>query len=172
MDAQDWYIFAGSPTISATKPPPIQNQNGNSWWNAVVTAQPAVGEDPQWGITVPPIPGVQKILNQPSAVMPASAPNLAKDIQLGRPRSNHSGGFFVTYCDAHTEWMSDEIEYRVYSLLMTPDSNAMKYTTAPPAANTMSVGTQVQYPKNWYVGNVITTPLSPLKSLTEADLNK
>jgi hypothetical protein len=104
--------------------------------------------------------------------MPASAPNLGKDIQLGRPRSNHSGGFFVTYCDAHAEWMSDEIEYRVYCLLMAPDSNATKYTTTPPAANAMSVGTQVQYPKNWYVGNVITTPLGPLKSLTEADINK
>jgi hypothetical protein len=172
MDAQDWYIFAGSPIISATKPPPIQNQNGNSWWNAVVAAQPAVGEDPQWGITVSPVTGVQKIFNQPSAVMPASAPNLGKDIQLGRPRSNHSGGFFVTYCDAHAEWMSDEIEYRVYCLLMAPDSNATKYTTTPPAANAMSVGTQVQYPKNWYVGNVITTPLGPLKSLTEADINK
>ena len=37
-----------------------------------------------------------------------------------RPSSNHSGGVNVTYCDGHTQFLSDSIAYPVYAQLMTP----------------------------------------------------
>ena len=34
-------------------------------------------------------------------------------------------------CDGHSQFMSEDIEYRVYCLLMTPDSAGAKYPTTP-----------------------------------------
>jgi len=50
-------------------------------------------------------------------------------LDLAKPRSNHSGGFVVTFCDDHTEFISDEIDYEVYKLIMTP--NGSKLGQAP-----------------------------------------
>ena len=52
--------------------------------------------------------------------------------QKARPRSNHSGGFVATFCDGHTAFLSQEIGYNVYKLIMTPDgSNATHPQTTP-----------------------------------------
>jgi prepilin-type N-terminal cleavage/methylation domain-containing protein/prepilin-type processing-associated H-X9-DG protein len=40
----------------------------------------------------------------------------------GNPSSNHPGGVIVTFCDGHTHFLSDRVNYRVYQHLMTPDS--------------------------------------------------
>lgn len=75
------------------------------------------------------------------------------DFQNGRPSSNHPGGFLVSFCDGSTRMLSDDIEYRVYCLLMTPDGANAKY---PYPGNPMFL-----YPASW--GN-------PPAPLTDADL--
>ena len=51
--------------------------------------------------------------------------------QKARPSSNHSGGFVATFCDGHTEFLSDDIDYNIYRLIMTP--NGSKATGGPQA---------------------------------------
>lgn len=36
------------------------------------------------------------------------------------PSSRHAGGFVVSFCDNHTRFLSSEIQYSVYALIMTP----------------------------------------------------
>ncbi|MBS0207974.1 MAG: DUF1559 domain-containing protein [Planctomycetes bacterium] len=43
-----------------------------------------------------------------------------------RPSSNHVGGVNVAYCDGHIQFLSDETEYFVYCLLMSPDGKSAK----------------------------------------------
>jgi prepilin-type N-terminal cleavage/methylation domain-containing protein/prepilin-type processing-associated H-X9-DG protein len=51
---------------------------------------------------------------------------------LARPRSNHSGGFVVTFCDGHTEFISQEIGYDVYKLIMTPNGSQSTHAQTTP----------------------------------------
>ncbi len=45
-------------------------------------------------------------------------------LAAARPRSSHSGGFVVTFCDGHTSFISDQIDYNVYRLIMTPNGSS------------------------------------------------
>lgn len=42
-----------------------------------------------------------------------------------RPRSNHAGGFNATFCDGSVRFLSEEIGYGVYQLIMTPNGKAL-----------------------------------------------
>ena len=42
-------------------------------------------------------------------------------IKTARPSSFHPGGVIATFCDGHTQFVSEDIDYLVYQLLMTPD---------------------------------------------------
>ena len=75
-------------------------------------------------------------------------PNLRKWIQINgeddntsgltpmhkaRPSSNHSGGVNVVFCDGHSQFLREDIDYDVYARLMTPDGkNAMVAGTKDP----------------------------------------
>ena len=48
---------------------------------------------------------------------PAGAGNTA-----GTCGSRHSGGVVATFCDGHVVFLGDDIHYRVFQHLMTPDS--------------------------------------------------
>ncbi|MBX7074935.1 MAG: DUF1559 domain-containing protein [Pirellulales bacterium] len=58
---------------------------------------------------------------------------------FGRPSSYHPGGVVATFCDDHTTFLSDQIEYIVYCQLMTPrgkaSSPAGTYATTGPFIN-------------------------------------
>ncbi|MBI3839646.1 MAG: DUF1559 domain-containing protein, partial [Planctomycetia bacterium] len=71
------------------------------------------------------------------------------------PSSKHPGGFLVTMCDGHTTFLSQDLNYRVYCLLMAPDNRNAKWPGQVAPNNV------VQYPVAW--GN-------PLTPLTDADL--
>lgn len=45
-------------------------------------------------------------------------------LDTARPSSNHRGGAVFTFCDGRTMFISQEIEYRVYMQLMTPNGRA------------------------------------------------
>ena len=46
--------------------------------------------------------------------------------EYARPSSNHTGGVNVVFCDTHTMFLSEQIDYFVYCLLMTPDGKNAK----------------------------------------------
>lgn len=41
----------------------------------------------------------------------------------GNASSNHPGGVIVTFCDGHTQFLREDVHYRVYQHLMTPNSH-------------------------------------------------
>ncbi len=45
-----------------------------------------------------------------------------------RPLSNHSGGVNVVFCDGHTQFLREDIDYDVYARLMTPDGKNARVT--------------------------------------------
>ena len=68
-----------------------------------------------------PVPGNtvndQEALNrnaQDAVTFPANIPRFA------RPASAHSGGANVAFCDGHSEYLREDIDYIVYQQLMTP----------------------------------------------------
>jgi prepilin-type N-terminal cleavage/methylation domain-containing protein/prepilin-type processing-associated H-X9-DG protein len=169
-DALDWYQFInnmGETTtvgVAPTGNQPLQpgaGQQGRSWWNAITWWQPTPADlaNASWGMEG--VTPTREILNVPA---PPALPMNRADRTSGRPASNHSGGFHVSYCDGHTQFMSEDIEYRVYCLLMSPDSQNAKLR--PTSAN--PDGTPVVYPTNWLVNGVG----SALKALNDAEINK
>jgi prepilin-type N-terminal cleavage/methylation domain-containing protein/prepilin-type processing-associated H-X9-DG protein len=51
-------------------------------------------------------------------------PSSGATIDHARPSSRHSGGFVTTFCDGHTRFLSQEIGWDVYTLIMTPKGSA------------------------------------------------
>jgi prepilin-type N-terminal cleavage/methylation domain-containing protein len=136
------------PQLGATGISTLNNPNeyGMSWWQGFI-----------WMIdTVLPTPS-----NFGMAGVYPTGQRLNKNIELaptsdrdnGRPSSAHSGGFLVTMCDGHSQFMSDDIDYRVYCLLMAPDSAGAKYPNGTPTPAT------VIYPADWKPSGVLT-PIS------------
>jgi len=53
-------------------------------------------------------------------------------MDLARPASHHPGGVLATFCDGHTIFLPEDIEYFVLVHLMTPNSRDCGYTSFPP----------------------------------------
>ena len=164
MDARDWAIVSTSPPpATGNKTPwfdPGVTQGGESYWNAILWEQPEPGlpGNSLWATTDAP---TNTRLNKPSTAA------LPSDLSNARPYSNHSGGFFVTYCDGHTEFMSEEVQYRIYCLLMSPDSGAAKYSFIPTGSRNTASGIAVDFPNQWHVNLDPNLPLAPV---TETDI--
>lgn len=146
MDCRDWIQL---PSSQPSQLPPAPKYTGNnvepSWFQAVTWfIDPSASSN--YGMKGVSPTGI--ILNRPGS---NSTPN---DLYQGRPYSNHSGGFIVTMCDGNVRFLSDEIEYRVYTLLLSPDSANIK----DPRLNPMWV-----IPAGW-------RPSGPVTPLTTADL--
>ncbi len=83
------------------------------------------------------------------------------DYHNARPSSNHSGGFIATMADGSSRFISEDIEYRVYCLLMSPDSancHDPKYNYTSPNYATPTF----TYPAKWYTGGIAGNPLIPV----------
>jgi prepilin-type N-terminal cleavage/methylation domain-containing protein len=178
LDALDWIALPPTPAGPGTPPqqpapvplpsptgilPPQLNatgvtvldsgQFGMSWWQSFT-----------WTLEVPPPYSAPPLNTYGIAGMAPTGVRLNKNIEFtptsdrdnGRPSSTHPGGFLVTMCDGHSQFMSDDIEYRVYCLLMAPDSAGARYPWTSPTP-----AIPVQYPGalQWQVGGVLV-PLS------------
>jgi prepilin-type N-terminal cleavage/methylation domain-containing protein/prepilin-type processing-associated H-X9-DG protein len=53
---------------------------------------------------------------------------VAAGYDYARPSSYHAGGVVATFCDGHTQFLNEGIDYNVYALLMTPDGAKAKST--------------------------------------------
>lgn len=62
--------------------------------------------------------------------------------QYARPSSQHPTGFHIAFCDAHTKFASETMDYRVYMQIMT--SNGKKYKQAGLNTSNTMVLQQVQ----------------------------
>lgn len=78
--------------------------------------------------SVPEFP-INQLLDASGALRPAlaepSSPRLAEK-RLMRPSSAHAGGFNVAFADGSMKFLSEELSYRVYVLLMTPHGKKAK----------------------------------------------
>jgi hypothetical protein len=150
IDALDWIYLPGNPpSVPAPTPPGLLKPNvsaidGESWWQGCTWDLPIGSSPPTYPFksdntvgTVYPSTGLNNklILNRNAGTTDnysagnstaASAGLPTAELTLARPSSNHSGGFVVTMTDAHTQFLSQEIDYRVFYLLMTPDSRNTK----------------------------------------------
>jgi len=65
---------------------------------------------------------LNQLVNQAGVLQPplAEPSDSAEQKRLMRPSSNHAGGFNVAFADGSTKFLSEDISYRVYVLLMTP----------------------------------------------------
>lgn len=90
---------AGSYSFPPTTALATEAALGFVWW-------PSTSDQPPYG---PPRPSQR--INGPNDVMP---------INNARPTSNHPTGVNVAFCDGHTRFLSHDIDYGVWCLLMTP----------------------------------------------------
>jgi len=105
-----------------------------------------------WWPTNSPSVGLNKLADQ----FPA-----AGDINYGRPSSAHIAGFIASFCDGGVRFLSEDIEYRVYGLIMTPRGTNSK--------DPNTTGTATAYPTTgpaWKTGAANST----LIPLNNADL--
>jgi prepilin-type N-terminal cleavage/methylation domain-containing protein len=149
--------IAPSPNSNMDIPPQVSSQNGNSWWQAFTWTVVQPPPSPTWG-TAGNAPTGQ-ILNKQVGYSPGAdfleLPPTGSMMYVGngRPSSTHPGGFLVTMCDGHSQFMSEDIEYRVYALLMSPDNANARF---------IPTGAALVYPLNW-------APSGALTPLSEAD---
>jgi prepilin-type N-terminal cleavage/methylation domain-containing protein/prepilin-type processing-associated H-X9-DG protein len=49
-------------------------------------------------------------------------------LAFARPSSNHTSGVNAAFCDGHMRYIADDIEYKVYTQLMTPNQKVVNVT--------------------------------------------
>lgn len=143
LNALDWITL---PMVSVTWPagngPPVPlvtytpTSYISSWWQSFTWNVEQPPPSSAWGMAGAFPTG--QVLNKQPSVPPSTPEDL--DFYLGRPSSNHPGGFIVTMCDGHSRFMGEDIEYRVYCLLMSPDSRNTKQPIG---------GMPYVYPADW-----------------------
>jgi prepilin-type N-terminal cleavage/methylation domain-containing protein/prepilin-type processing-associated H-X9-DG protein len=79
-----------------------------------------------WVVNDAPQPGNtyvdQEAINRADPSVYANTPVFDPNIQrFARPASNHGRGVNVAFCDAHVEFLREDIEYTVYQQLLTAD---------------------------------------------------
>ena len=114
IEAQDWMgvnvLNTPNQFYTPTLPYAIQ---GNTWWQGIIWYVDQSTTDASWNLP--------SFLNRPTGNVAAGA-----ELLIAKPSSNHPGGFLMTMCDGHTVFISEDIEYRVYALVMAPDSGNAK----------------------------------------------
>lgn len=156
VDALDWINLTNTspgalvPAPNSDTPfpdrPPLTPPNGYCWWQAFIWyIQPS--PPATWGTSGIPPSGT--LLNKQVGTP-------YNDIDNGRPSSAHPGGFIVTMCGGNSQFMSEDIEYRVYCLLMAPENSPLAIPLSTRDPNNPSFN----YPANWFASPNVLIPLS------------
>lgn len=102
-----------------------ENLQGGEWTKTWPTNAPAnLEEEQSWGMVWWPeydatkntYDAVRINADREQSISPAPAP-----IYYARPSSYHSGGAVATFCDGHSQFLNEQMDYLVYQLIMTPD---------------------------------------------------
>ncbi len=88
-------------------------------------------------------------------------------IAYARPSANHAGGVNVMFCGGNGRFISEEIDYRIYTQLMTAFQNQVIVDTNGARANTVPSGATIQVPLS--AGGSIGTKVPWKYILNEAD---
>jgi prepilin-type processing-associated H-X9-DG protein len=68
-------------------------------------------------------------------------------LAYSRPSANHSGGVNVAYCGGNAGYLSEEIDYKVFTQLMTP--NQKQVDISAPNSNPVLAGQSYQQAGGW-----------------------
>lgn len=88
-------------------------------------------------------------------------------LAYARPSASHPGGVNAAFCDGHMRFLNDELDYRVYTQLMTPFQNGVVVDWAP----NVDTGTQVRANKVGVMtsGGFLNVGMPWTYTLSEAD---
>jgi prepilin-type N-terminal cleavage/methylation domain-containing protein/prepilin-type processing-associated H-X9-DG protein len=151
----------------------LSNAQGN-WGNL------SAGTEPQncfvfWP-TQQPHPAMK--INAPVSALSATTPYAANPAYAVHPSSNHPTVVNVAFCDAHVRTISQDIDYFVFCLLMTPygqQCNTPGVTTFddPPTAGGVGTGTSTLVPYYYPSSgsNTDNYPYLRFKPVEEAQIN-
>ncbi|MBX3412870.1 MAG: DUF1559 domain-containing protein [Pirellulales bacterium] len=95
----------------------IEPQLGLFWWPTVAMVEGRPRAVPPLAKGVP----VASINQAGGTIDQVHVEDTAARSLFARPSSLHEGGVVATFCDGHVRFLSDETDYLVYCLLMTPD---------------------------------------------------
>ncbi|MCC7086747.1 MAG: DUF1559 domain-containing protein [Pirellulales bacterium] len=136
----DAFYYNDSPCVLTANLNAAQNSwergTGFVWWDTSTTTPQA----PTSATAPYPVAGINggkgdydpSILNWPSSPdlfsdTPTVSPPTQNTNYAARPASAHPGGVLVAFAGGNTRFLKDDIDYRIYCLLMTP--NGAKATT-------------------------------------------
>jgi prepilin-type N-terminal cleavage/methylation domain-containing protein/prepilin-type processing-associated H-X9-DG protein len=91
------------------------------WWAVEAKSPPS---------TYPPDPDANVINGDKYADPDLPDTDFKKSMKHARPSSYHNAGVNVAFCDGSARFLSDEIDYRTYIQLMTPNDRGV-YKTLP-----------------------------------------
>lgn len=98
---------------------PQEYYNGFVWWPANTAAGPFQPYD--FANTTPVYPyGMINYVTPPGGSVPSSA----NGWYYARPASRHPQGVNVLFCDGHSRFLNQELDYGVFSLIMTPNGQS------------------------------------------------
>lgn len=115
-----------------------ENMQASAWNLTQPTTEPPTAatntQEPAWGMVwwpdykttedkYAPARINADLITERAAVQQLS---LDKRIYYARPSSFHPGGAVATFCDGHTQFLNEQIDYLVYQLIMTPDGSNAK----------------------------------------------
>jgi prepilin-type processing-associated H-X9-DG protein len=94
-----------------------ENRDATVWHIASTNTAPT---QDAMGIVWQDLTTVTPALNQGVGTIVAGSASSTSTNNPARPSSNHPGGFNLTFCDGHVQFISQDIQYQVYAVLMTP----------------------------------------------------
>ena len=81
--------------------------------------------------------------------------SMATDIKWARPASYHPGGVNFVFCDGHTRFVSDQMDYGLYCLLMTPDGRRAGLVIQPASPATTNPNWATLQQANYFNKQVV-----------------
>ena len=84
----------------------------------------------------PARPTTQAVLNRDNPTA-AGGPYASQGSAFARPAGAHGDTFIVAFCGGNTKEVNQDIEYRVYQQLMTPNGAKCLWTKAPNQTSNM-----------------------------------
>ena len=115
----DCYQNTGSGAGSLTNP--VSEQFVGFVWFPVLPLPPA-----QQQMKINGVPSSSSSSSPSGTIAMNPSPGKANDITYARPSSAHPGGANFVYCDTHTKFVSENIDYLVFTLLMTSNGTGAR----------------------------------------------
>jgi prepilin-type N-terminal cleavage/methylation domain-containing protein len=138
----------------------VNNATAGQTVNSGAGAYTTTGRTPnQYGIN----DESQLVTGSPRLIFNSAELSAPSGLAYARPSANHSGGVNVSYCGGNAGYLSDEIDYKIFTQLMTP--NQKQVNIAAPNASTGVLAGSVYTAGGW---NYTITGNEPFYILDES----